>query len=615
MWSEVFLYDKGSEKIAIILLDTQGVFDNQTTVKENVGIFSLSTLLSSVQIYNIMHQIQEDDLQNLHLFTQYGRLASSEGEVSPLQDLVFLIRDWRFPYEYDFGFYGGDSFLKSCLEVRKEQASELQDIRKELSTCFDGMKCFLMANPGEKVSSDKHFDGRLNDIAPAFVDNLKDLVPKLLAPENLVVKRIGGTTITAAEFLTYLENYVTTFNKDDVINPKSLFQTTAEASQLNVIISAKDIYSGIMDKMSEKAMKPSLFEAEHLKAKATALQKFEDVKKIGSVEMTSTFLKQLEADIANLYKSNQKRNVDKFRAFVDNSNLIASSEIIDQFNNELHKSLKMGLKPEEFKTRYLEKYLKFTNQMKSKRLDGDEQFDSVIKKVEEQFKSLFAKQDIQNSKNFLAFVDNRNLKASSEIINQFNDELYKSLKMGLKPEEFKKRYLESHLRLTNQLKSKRIDGDKQFVSVINKVEEQFKSLFSKQDIENSENFARKVEDNNRALNEAFKEYLSKIESLSRMEDRIEKDNFREKHIEYMNNAQNIFKLQFKEGEGSLESYLSELVYRMNTTFEEYDKLNDEKNSFGFVSHVLLPLTGIIPGIAFIPGVNKSYQHWFGGPKI
>lgn len=73
MWSELFLHDfENGEKVAIAILDTQGTFDSQSTVKECATVFALSTMLSSVLVFNVSQNIQEDDLQHLQLFTEYG---------------------------------------------------------------------------------------------------------------------------------------------------------------------------------------------------------------------------------------------------------------------------------------------------------------------------------------------------------------------------------------------------------------------------------------------------------------------------------------------------------------------------------------------------------------
>ncbi|EFP01115.1 hypothetical protein CRE_15785 [Caenorhabditis remanei] len=50
IWSEPFLMkDKNGEEIAVLLMDTQGAFDSQSTVKDCATIFALSTMISSVQ--------------------------------------------------------------------------------------------------------------------------------------------------------------------------------------------------------------------------------------------------------------------------------------------------------------------------------------------------------------------------------------------------------------------------------------------------------------------------------------------------------------------------------------------------------------------------------------
>jgi atlastin len=77
MWSEPFIRYSQSEgkDVAILLMDTQGMFDNESTMQLTAQIFGISTLVSSYQIYNVQNTLGEDKLQHLALFSEYGRLA------------------------------------------------------------------------------------------------------------------------------------------------------------------------------------------------------------------------------------------------------------------------------------------------------------------------------------------------------------------------------------------------------------------------------------------------------------------------------------------------------------------------------------------------------------
>jgi atlastin len=64
---------------------TNSIFNNwratgvyiETTMTLTAQIFGLSTMVASFQIYNVQNRIQEDNLQHLALFSEYGRLAHS----------------------------------------------------------------------------------------------------------------------------------------------------------------------------------------------------------------------------------------------------------------------------------------------------------------------------------------------------------------------------------------------------------------------------------------------------------------------------------------------------------------------------------------------------------
>ncbi|XP_027763196.1 atlastin-1 [Empidonax traillii] len=186
IWSEVFLVDKpDGTKVAVLLMDTQGTFDSQSTLRDSATVFALSTMISSIQVYNLSQNVQEDDLQHLQLFTEYGRLAMEETFQKPFQSLIFLVRDWSFPYEFSYGSDGGARFLEKRLKVSGNQHEELQNVRKHIHSCFTKISCFLLPHPGLKVATNPNFDGKLKEIDDEFIKNLKILIPWLLSPESL----------------------------------------------------------------------------------------------------------------------------------------------------------------------------------------------------------------------------------------------------------------------------------------------------------------------------------------------------------------------------------------------------------------------------------------------
>jgi len=48
-------------------MDTQGTYDNETIMADWSAVFAISTLISSVQVYNLSQRIREDDLQYLNV--------------------------------------------------------------------------------------------------------------------------------------------------------------------------------------------------------------------------------------------------------------------------------------------------------------------------------------------------------------------------------------------------------------------------------------------------------------------------------------------------------------------------------------------------------------------
>ncbi|XP_048486326.1 atlastin [Plutella xylostella] len=373
LWSQPFKATLPSgEKVVILLMDTQGTFDSESTVRDNATVFALSTMLSSTQIYNLSQNLEEDDLQHLQLFTDYGRLAadSSKGG-KPFQKLQFLIRDWSYPYEYPYGADGGEKLLKKRLEVHSGQHEQLQALREHIASCFEELSCFLLPHPGMRVATDPEFTGKLSDIdtdfkshlrqlvplllSPAslvpkriegervlaknlllyfkpfimpyispnlitflpdidtdFKSHLRQLVPLLLSPGSLVPKRIEGERVLAKNLLLYFKAYMNVFNGSELPEPKSILAATAEANNLSAVAAAKDVYDSLMDeKCGGSYLEPSRVRQEHARALDKALHRFHSSRKMGGDELSLTYCQQLTKELEDQLATYLERNEAK----------------------------------------------------------------------------------------------------------------------------------------------------------------------------------------------------------------------------------------------------------------------------------------------------------------
>jgi atlastin len=222
LWSDVFLYDDpNGDKIAIYLMDTQGLFDHKSSSTDNSRIFSLSTMISSIQILNLLNIIQENQLQYLQFATEYARYASADEEKSPFQNLMILIRDWNSPEEYKYGLRGGNAYLNSFLEIHDFQTRELQSVRRYLRSSFEKIDCFLMPHPGRAVARDSTYDGRWSEIDEDFVH---------------------GMPVKPADLLVFISTYVDNFKNDSMPEATNIYESTLDKQFRILMGKSVDIY-------------------------------------------------------------------------------------------------------------------------------------------------------------------------------------------------------------------------------------------------------------------------------------------------------------------------------------------------------------------------------------
>lgn len=137
----------------------------------------------------------------------------------------------------------------------------------------------------------------LTEIESDFRTQLAELVPLVLSPKNLVVKRIGGNKVKAKELLHYFKAYTAIYKGNELPEPKSMLEATAEANNLSAVAGAKDLYSTAMEEIcggNKPFMSTARIEAEHDRVKEKALALFQSRRKMGGDDFSTRYRDTLE---------------------------------------------------------------------------------------------------------------------------------------------------------------------------------------------------------------------------------------------------------------------------------------------------------------------------------
>ena len=292
------------EKVALVLIDSQGLFDRDSSVSDLVNIFSLSTLVSSLQVSNIMQDLKGSDLGYLQLFAEFGRLVSDNFEGKPFQDLLFLIRDWHHTQDYALGRQGGASLVDQRL------SSSNQSVRKEreqFKDCFTSVSGFLLPFPGQKVAGSPEFDGAAEDMDPEFRTALEDFMTDVLSPDKLTVKMNGERPMTCRQLATFIRTYVKRLEGGGLVKAEGILQAFAEATNMAVVEEEFRSYVERMEHLltdDASLLTAQLLTEKHQKVKTDCLESFKRRKIMKDpAKSEDFFLSSLKEKIGKWFKS------------------------------------------------------------------------------------------------------------------------------------------------------------------------------------------------------------------------------------------------------------------------------------------------------------------------
>jgi atlastin len=263
MWSQPQFVNRTTasgekETMAVLLVDSQGMFDNETTMSLTASIFGLSTLLSSYQIYNVDKRIQEDNLQQLALFSEYARMAAEadvlhkkDGAIKPFQRMEFLVRDWQH-FEDEEDLDQMEKEMKEYLDkvLASRDAKDLQETREQILACFESLSCYGLCHPGMKVVK-KKFAGDVKEVDELFLHLLDRYCKQVFHMDHLEPKSIQGKEVTAAELGPYIKAYAQMFASGaNFPEASTMLEATASANNSNAVTLAINEYKDTMNRIA-----------------------------------------------------------------------------------------------------------------------------------------------------------------------------------------------------------------------------------------------------------------------------------------------------------------------------------------------------------------------------
>jgi atlastin len=327
LWSHPFILRGRSDgqNLAVLLMDSQGAFDSKMTKEQSATIFGLTAVLSSLQIYNVSMQLQEDKIESLHYFMECAnscvRYLTAEQEsaddektsiVAPtiFQHLQFLVRDWP---NYEAGWD-----IQQCRTQMAAHLSQHMDSAREGSTpeslkkMFEEISCFMLPHPGLQISK-VGWNGSISDLDPEFIRFL-DVYVRDVFGEKLNERVVLGSPLSPTSFVDVIDTFVGAFKG---LVPKGDNLANAIAKSTNLLSKEKAIsdFKASVEKFmhspdGSQGVGEEIFERIETSARESAFGGFISGTRFGSTETRDPIKADLEAELLALsghYKVENRR--------------------------------------------------------------------------------------------------------------------------------------------------------------------------------------------------------------------------------------------------------------------------------------------------------------------
>lgn len=316
--------------MAIIIMDTQGIFDRHLNQAMNTALICLSTLLSSYQIYNLDKRIQDNYINNAY-FSAYTDLLS---EINPDKDnnddnydndnnsnnnsnnskkigqtLSLLVRDWQnFEDVYD---------MDNCIrETNKYQRDFMSDNSEDkIMKIFDRVNVRLCPHPGHLVTEGE-FTGNLNSIRKEFLLHVEYIIGDILSnlePKKIVLDKNNRKNLLFSDVPEFMQRHVDLYrNINKLAEPKTILETTTKMSQnIAKTYIIEQYKKNMIDALGSKKLTKDEIHKIHMASRTSAMSYYNKIRMMGNTREIMDIKNKIEREILQEYYVFAKMASDK----------------------------------------------------------------------------------------------------------------------------------------------------------------------------------------------------------------------------------------------------------------------------------------------------------------
>ncbi|XP_076805795.1 uncharacterized protein LOC143449463 isoform X2 [Clavelina lepadiformis] len=279
IWSKPYLVQKkNGTTIALLLMYTQGCFD-KSGARNDSNLFTFSTLLSSVQIYNLKEQIKENHLQSLAVFIDHAKESMKKVQsMRCFQTLLFLVRDWIGEDDFPFGKEGGDKYLEHEVFHYEGNDPDITMVIDQIRTAFTSTNCVLLPHPGNVIAKGKPKKPGtpicVKDMDDEFREEIHHFL-RILIDDFTIPLKVGQKDIVGEELLNFTNNLFDLLQTNDIENPASAMEGISMAKGQTLMQRILREYDTTLETAIKGKCEDSVLTRKHNEAKRKALQDYD----------------------------------------------------------------------------------------------------------------------------------------------------------------------------------------------------------------------------------------------------------------------------------------------------------------------------------------------------